>query len=99
MRKCRDFDHPKLEEVKIRRLFVPTMDNSDRKRNNSAIDNNDIFYLRDDSHIQLFHVSSHDLVPLWPDKWGSTVFCNSIFVKLKFIPGEKFPLHSEDNNY
>ena len=75
------------------------MDNSDRKRNDSAIDNNDIFYLRDDSHIRLFHVSGHDLVSLWPDKRGSTVFCNSIFVKLKFIPGEKLPLHSEDNNY
>ena len=39
MRKCRDFDHSKPEEVKIRQLFVPTMDNSDRKRNDSATDN------------------------------------------------------------
>ena len=62
--RCQNFERPKPEEAKIRRLFASMMDNMTGKETAVLIMIHYRPYLHDDSHIRLFHLSGHGLVLL-----------------------------------
>ena len=72
----------KPEEVEIWRLFPPTMDNITGKEMTVLIMIHYRRYLRD-SHIRLFRLSGHGLVP--PDKRGSTAMKNVWLMTIVYI--------------
>ena len=55
-------EHPNMPEFWRGQFMTIICINDDRKRNSSA--SNTSWYLHDDSHIWLFHLSGHGLVPL-----------------------------------
>ena len=64
MQGCWNFNHPKPEETEIRQLFAPTIDNMTGNETAVLI----MIHYRpcwhDGSHIRLFHLSGHGVVPL-----------------------------------